>query len=259
MPRAYRHFIPGHIWHITHRCHQSQFLLKYAQDRERYLHWLFEARKRFGLCVLNYMVTRNHVHLLIKDTGGDAIASSLQLVAGRTGQEYNKRKERRGAFWEERYHATAIDSDQHLLRCITYIDLNMVRAGETPDADGWAHCGFHEIQGMRQRYAILDFETLVSLCGFTEAEDFRKAHRQWAADALLREHMERDRNWSDMIAVGSESFVSDVRKKLGLRPGRLAMDNDRDTHLLREEQQAYEVVTAHRGSTKKPDNTRPWR
>jgi putative transposase len=80
--RANRHFLPGHVWHITHRCHQKQFLLKFPRDRRRYLHWVFEAKKRFGLSVLNYMVTSNHVHLLVKDRGGDVIAQSMQLVAG---------------------------------------------------------------------------------------------------------------------------------------------------------------------------------
>jgi hypothetical protein len=28
------------------------------------------------------MVTSNHVHLLVKDTGGDFIAQSMQLIAG---------------------------------------------------------------------------------------------------------------------------------------------------------------------------------
>ena len=67
MPRAHRHFLPGQLWHITHRCHEKSFLLKFARDRRRYLRWLFEAKKRFGLCVLNYVVTSNHVHLLVKD------------------------------------------------------------------------------------------------------------------------------------------------------------------------------------------------
>jgi len=31
MPRANRHFVPGHVWHITHRCHQQAFLLKFAR------------------------------------------------------------------------------------------------------------------------------------------------------------------------------------------------------------------------------------
>jgi putative transposase len=129
MPRANRHFLPGHVWHITHRCHQRKFLLKFARDRRRYLHWVFEANKRFGLCVLDYMVTSNHVHLLVKDTGSNVIAESMQLIAGRTAQEYNQRKGRQGAFWEDRYHATAIQTDEHLHQCLVYIDLNMVRAG----------------------------------------------------------------------------------------------------------------------------------
>jgi len=28
--------------------------------------WDFEAKKRFGLCVLDYVVTSNHIHLLVK-------------------------------------------------------------------------------------------------------------------------------------------------------------------------------------------------
>ena len=80
MPRANRHFLPGYLWHITHRCHQRKFLLKFARDRRRYLHWLFEAKKRFGLCVLDYMITCNHIHLLVKDTGANVIAESMQLT-----------------------------------------------------------------------------------------------------------------------------------------------------------------------------------
>ena len=34
MPRAYRYFIPGQVWHITHRCHEKGFLQKFARDRD---------------------------------------------------------------------------------------------------------------------------------------------------------------------------------------------------------------------------------
>jgi len=93
MPRANRYFVPGLVWHITHRCHRKAFLLKFARDRRRYLRWVFEAKKRVGLSVLDYMITSNHIDLLIKDNGGDVIAQSMQLIAGRTAQEYNQRKE----------------------------------------------------------------------------------------------------------------------------------------------------------------------
>ena len=91
MPRANRHYLPGYVWHITHRCHKKEYLLKFARDRERWLKWLFEARKRFGLSVLNYAVTSDHIHLLVRDTGdGEVISASMQLIAGRMGQEYNR-------------------------------------------------------------------------------------------------------------------------------------------------------------------------
>ncbi len=101
MPRTNRHYLPGHIWHITHRYHQRKFLLKFARDRRRYLHWVFEAKKRFGLSVLDDVVTSNYIHLLVKDTGPNVIAHSMQLIAGRTAQEYNQRRGTQGAFWEE--------------------------------------------------------------------------------------------------------------------------------------------------------------
>jgi hypothetical protein len=66
---------------------------------------------------------------LVKDTSPNIIAHSVQLIAGRTAQEYNHRKRRQGAFWEDRYHATAIETDGHLHRRLVYIALNMVRAG----------------------------------------------------------------------------------------------------------------------------------
>jgi hypothetical protein len=55
MARAKRHYLPGHVWHLTHRCHKKEFLLKFARDRRRWLQWLFEAKKRYGLCILNYI------------------------------------------------------------------------------------------------------------------------------------------------------------------------------------------------------------
>ena len=86
--RAKRHYIPGHVWHLTHRCHKREFLLKFAKDRRRWLHWLLEAKRRYGLVILNYMVTTNHIHLLVVDDGDrDVIPRSIQLVAevgGRT-------------------------------------------------------------------------------------------------------------------------------------------------------------------------------
>ena len=58
----------------------------YRQDgcRSRWLQWLYEAKKSYGLVILNYAVTSNHIHLLA--VGGnerDIIPNSIKLIAGR--------------------------------------------------------------------------------------------------------------------------------------------------------------------------------
>jgi putative transposase len=59
----------------------------------------------------------------------NVIPKSIQLIAGRMAREYNQRKKRKGAFWKDRYQATAVETGNHLILCLVYIDLNMVRAG----------------------------------------------------------------------------------------------------------------------------------
>jgi putative transposase len=258
MPRANRHFLPGYVWHITYRCHRSSFLLKFARDRRSYLHWLFEAKKRFGLSVLDYMVTSNHIHLLIKDTGPSVIAESMQLIAGRTGQEYNQRKGCHGAFWEDRYHATAIEADEHLQRCLVYIDLNRVRAGVVRYPSDWAWSGYREIQNPPRRYGIVDLGELNSLCGFNEVAEFQKAHRQWVDEALRREMVMREGRWSEAIAVGSVSFVTNVKRELGFKAAHREVIAEGGAHALREGSEAYGFNFAAENEVLSSENTRFW-
>jgi len=258
MSRANRYFLPNHVWHLTHRCHERAFLLRFARDRQLYLHWLFEAKKRFGLCVLNYMVTSNHIHLLVKDTAEGVIASSMQLIAGRTAQEYNYRKGRAGAFWEDRYHATAVEADEHLQRCLTYIDLNMVRAGVVAHPSEWMHCGYREIEAPPGRYAIIDLAALSAVCGFGDLGDFQRAHREWVEEALAAEATLRDDRWTQSVAVGSESFVEAVKRGLGSKARGREITTSGGSFALEESRQPYTSLFGAKSEALRAENTLYW-
>jgi hypothetical protein len=49
MPRANRYIVPGQIYHLTHRCHNQAFLLRFGIDRESYRKWLREGLERHGV------------------------------------------------------------------------------------------------------------------------------------------------------------------------------------------------------------------
>jgi hypothetical protein len=143
----------------------------------------------------------------------------MQLIAGRTAQEYNQRKDRQGAFWEDRYHATAIEADEHLYRCLIYIDLNMVRAGVVSHPGEWAHSGYREIQEPPKRYAVIDLEGLAAICGFTNPSDFQRAHREWIEQAMENGGAPREDRWSEALAGARLSLRGSllVRFEPGLR------------------------------------------
>ena len=258
MPRANRHYLPGHVWHLTHRCHHKTFLLKFARDRRCYLRWVLEAKKRFGLSVLNYMVTSNHIHLLVKDTGRQVIPQSMRLIAGPTAQEYNQRKGRQGAFWEDRYHGTAIEVDEHLYRCLVYLDLNMVRAGMVKHPGEWAHSGYREIQEPPKRYAVIDLRGLSVLCGFASVADFQQAHRQWVEEALTRETALREDRWLEAIAVGSLTFVGKVKSEFGLKARYREVAEVGGMYTLREQSEAYAGDFGSESDALMPENTILW-
>lgn len=215
MARAHRHYEPGYVWHLTHRCHDRDFLLKFARDRRAWENWLFEARRRFDLCVFNYTATSNHVHLLVRDRGGGEIAAAVQLVDGCTAQAYNRRKGRRGAYWEDNYHATAVETGAHLVRCLTYIDLNMVRAGVVNHPRDWPVGGYHEIQQARSRKRIIDREALADALELNSVDELAAAHREWLADALERGGDSREPMWTEAVAVGSREFAERAKREIG--------------------------------------------
>ncbi len=242
MPKANRYFLPGHIWHITHRCHKQEFLLKFAYDRRAWIRWLFEAKKRYSLCILNYVATSNHIHLLVKDRGDNEIPKSMQLVAGRVAQEFNQRKKRKGAFWEDRYHATAIASGDHFARCLTYMDLNMVRAGAVEDPVDWPESGYAELSQTKQRYHLLDHQVLEELLGVTGNSEMYSTRRGWVEEAMRRNLLERDSCWSGSLAVGDEEFVAGVKTGLGIKGWHRTVTKEGQGFVLRENEADYAIL-----------------
>jgi hypothetical protein len=130
------------------------------------------------LCSQLHSHFKSHSSALVVDTGVHVIPKSLQLIAGRTAQEYNIRKKRKGAYWEDRYHATAVQTDEHLAKCLVYIDFNMVRAGVVQHPSEYGISGYNQIQTPPKRYSIVNQKTIQNLFGIRDEDYFRQMHQE---------------------------------------------------------------------------------
>jgi REP element-mobilizing transposase RayT len=219
----------------------------------------FRGEERFGTWILNYAVASNHIHLLVRDGGeGRVIPPTMQLIAGRTGQEYNQRKNRKGAFWEDRYHATAVEADHHLIQCMVYIDLNMVRAGVVTHPSEWPFSGYNEIQNPRQRYSLIDHGTE----GFIKDQEhggIEEKLQRWVEESLGGKDGKRESRWRESVAVGRKPFVEKTKKaEFGIKAiGREVRGAD-GVYELRDGDVSYNPNFARENSGLGPENTYFW-
>jgi hypothetical protein len=204
------------------------------------------------------MVTSNHIHLLVEDKGEGMIPRSIQLVAGRTAQDYNRRKKRKGAFWEDRYQATAVQADSHFVQCMVYIDLNMVRAGVVGHPSEWAFCGYNEIQSPPQRYSIIDRKRLTELVGIGVGDELSETYKGWVDGILKSGETARDSKWTECVAVGNIKFIGKVKEKLGVRAAGRDIVESETSHELREPGVSYSYDFGVKNGTLSPENTHFW-
>ncbi len=208
-----RIFQDGRTYHITHRCHNRRFNLGFSLDRDNYLNRMWEAKSRYDVSLLDYIITSNHVHILISAADGGQISKFMQYVSSLSARDYNRRKEKTGSLWEGRYRSTLIQDGAHLGCCLSYIDLNMVRAAGLEHPAEWKWSGHHELVGRRRRYRLIDREKLLKKLCCDSEDQFRRWYITTLDEKIRQGELRRESFWSESRAVGDYEFVFKQAKR----------------------------------------------
>ena len=77
----------------------------------------------------------------------------------RFARYYNKRHNRRGYFWGDRFKSVIVDKGETLVNCLAYIDLNPLRAGlvDRPENYRWNSLGYHLQTENKDQFLSTDF------------------------------------------------------------------------------------------------------
>lgn len=217
MGRANQFRGTGGIFHVTHRCHNREFLLKFARDRDAYRALLRRHLKHTGVRLLEYCLTSNHVHLLLDTLEREQMSELMQGLAGEFARAYNRRKARMNAYWGDNYHATAVEEGPYLWRCLMYVELNMVRCGVVKHPREWEWVGYRELMGERRRYRLLDLERLCWRLRTSSLSEVRENLERSLAERIAQNQMQRESCWTEALAVGRREFVEKVEPQIATR------------------------------------------
>jgi len=147
MARLPRFVIPGQAQHVIQRGNNRDVIFVADEDYQYYLKKLGDACKKYECELHAYVLMTNHVHLLITPNTAHGISKVMQTIGRYYVQYFNYQYQRTGTLWEGRYKATLIDSEDYLLRCSRYIELNPVRAGmvKAPADYPWSSYHFNAL------------------------------------------------------------------------------------------------------------------
>ena len=240
----------GGIFHITHRCHNRQFLLKLACDRDTYREKLREHLKKFDVRLLDYCVTSNHVHLLMDAEDRLEVSRFMQEVASEFARAYNRRKHRMNAYWGDNFHATLVESGRYLWECMCYVELNMNRCGVVTHPREWQWLGYHEIMGLRRRYRLIDLDRLCWRLGASSLEDIRKHLEASLSERIAGDQVKREPRWTESLAVGSAGFVEKIKPLILSRRETEMVETAENMWALREAETPYGQKTGRESGVK---------
>ncbi|MBW2011461.1 MAG: hypothetical protein JRI32_07425 [Deltaproteobacteria bacterium] len=273
MPRIARMIIPDEqaVYHVMSRTALDGFPFGDV-EKDHMVQLIQKYSKLYFTEILGYCVMGNHFHLLARmfpDNGfsdqeikqryinfygkdrdfsdeqipcfrgkWSSLSEFIKEIKQRFTFFYNKRHNRRGTLWGDRFKSVIVENGETLINCLAYIDLNPIRAGivNRPEDYRWSSLGYHVQTSNKNDFLSLDF----GLREFGEMDDVEglrryrryvyeagalnssgKEHANTIDEEILKKERENDFNLSraqrfryrtryftDSGIIGTKTFVS---------------------------------------------------
>lgn len=216
MPRRARLSVAGIPWHIIQRGNNRSVCFFSEEDYRRYLDDLTELSARVGCAIHAYVLMTNHVHLLLTPERSDSAALMMKHLGQRYVQYVNRTYRRSGTLWEGRFRSCLTQTEDYVLACYRYIELNPVRAAMVNRPQDYRWSSYHaNAQGKADRLITPHAEYLRLARDDTDRRD---AYR-----ALFKAHLEAEtvdeirKATNGNFALGNGRFKKEIEDALGRR------------------------------------------
>lgn len=210
MSRKRRIIYPRQCYHVMVRGVNGQHIFNDERDRVHFCYLLEEASKKHAFDVHGFCLMGNHVHLLLQPHTED-LSSGMHFLSFRYAQFFNKKLQRRGHLFQDRYKAILVQYGAHLCRVIRYIHRNPIRANLVKDLSSHPWSSYHAYIG-NSKLSWLTTDFVLPLFGSDSVEalaSFRKYI--YLDDADAKSELIEIRNSKRIGAYGNDLFVEEFK------------------------------------------------
>jgi len=202
-------------FHVTWQCHNKDWLLQWNWAKSAYYNLLLKYKDKYGVEIYSYNFMDNHPHLTGHLKSKELFSAFFRVVNSQFARIVNKQLKRRGQVVMDRFKSPLIESDEHMLTVMAYVDLNQHRAKKVahPRKNEWSSY---------QYYAYGKADPLITPSPSYLALGRNPQERQREYRAIVDSLMEHRRlmNISHTYFIGNPDWVLKKYRELCERLGR---------------------------------------
>lgn len=128
LPRNNRKFAISKTYHVMLRGINKSIIFNDDADKRKFLNIFKETKEKYNYKIYAYCLMNNHVHIIIFDCLNQ-LSKIIQSIAVSYSSYYNKKYERVGHLFQNRFKSKCVENDTYLKSLIRYIHQNPDKAG----------------------------------------------------------------------------------------------------------------------------------
>ena len=225
MARGPRNFINMSFFHIMVQGINKEYIFNRDEDKRQYLEFINKVKGEIDIYIVSYCIMDNHVHILIKEDSIESLSSFMHKVNTLYAMYYNKKYDRVGYVFRDRYKSQVIYSEKQLYTCINYIHNNPIKAGICKLASEYEYSSYNRyiknmeeiqknINGLLIKEDIVDKKE-----NLLEIEEEKEIEIQKAIEEYIRIHninydnLKNDKkNLKEIISMLKNNYDLSLRK-----------------------------------------------
>lgn len=158
MPRSNRTDVGDYCYHIINRANARLPIFFKEEDYVLFENVLEEAKERYDMRILAYILMPNHFHLVLYPRNDGDLSKFMQWLTLTHTQRWHQQKNTKGTghLYQGRYKSFLIEEDNYLLSVISYVERNALRARLVKKAENWKFCSlWRKLYGKDQQKKLL--------------------------------------------------------------------------------------------------------
>lgn len=202
---------PGAFYHITARGNERKNIFRADGDKEDFLEILALTMERFDWLCHSYCLMDNHYHLLIETPKGNLSRGMMQLN-GKYAQYFNRKYNRVGHLFQDRYKAILVEKEAYLLELSRYVVLNPVKARIVELPGEWRWSSYRATIGETKKPGFLTVEWILSQF----SNNLKKSIEAYKSYVCSGGSMDFPEEYLvGQLILGNEKFLNDVNRSIG--------------------------------------------